>query len=68
MPSKLEVKVVPEVPRSELESVVNQEIVEFDRFFQGLGNDKIVRSEVAIIKTFLAWKLNLGEEAWRSDR
>jgi len=41
------------------EQEVDVDIQEFNEWFQGLGNDPLVRSEVAIIKTYLAWKLGL---------
>jgi len=56
MPSKLEVRVDLE-EGGPLESVVDADIMEFDAYFQSLGNDPIVRSEVAILKTYLYWRL-----------
>lgn len=40
-----------------VEEEVNQSIKQFDAWFQGLGNDPIVRGEFAIIKTYLYYKL-----------
>lgn len=62
MTSKLEVLVKTAgsvgVPQGrELEAFVDEDIKEFDSYFQGLGNDPLVRSEAAIIKTYLHWKL-----------
>jgi hypothetical protein len=39
-----------------LESVVEADIREFESWFQAQGNDPLVRSEVAILKTYLWWK------------
>lgn len=41
----------------QLEQSVNDDIRRFEAWFQGLGNDPMVRSEVAILKTYLYWKL-----------
>ena len=45
--------------RLELEGKVDADILEFSEFFKSLGNDGLARSEKAIIKTYLAWKLGL---------
>lgn len=47
----------------DIERLVDEEIAEFDQFFRELGNDPIVRSERAIIKTYLAYKLGLVKKA-----
>jgi len=44
------------------EQAVNQDIAEFDQFFQGLGNEPLNKFEVAIVKTYCAWKLGLTQE------
>lgn len=49
---------LPEGP-SAYERLVDVDIEEFDKFFQSLGNQPIVRGEKAIIKTYLAYKLGL---------
>jgi hypothetical protein len=79
MVAKLEVHAVPEDPtelpifnsgeeahrhlNKMLEEAVNEDIKSFDTFFQGLGNDPLVRSEVAIIKTWLWWHLRAVEKS-----
>jgi hypothetical protein len=57
------------VPRETLEGAVDDELKKFDEWFQGLGNDPLVKGERAIIKTYLAWKLGVvhGQEASRTD-
>jgi hypothetical protein len=50
-------------PQGEVEHAVEEDIRRFDAWFRGLGNDPIVRSEVAILKTYLWWKLRGGEDA-----
>lgn len=47
----------------DVERLVDEEIAEFDHFFQEIGNDPVVRSERAIIKTYLAYKLGLVKKA-----
>lgn len=43
------------------EKVVDADIESFNKWFQGLGNDPLIKSERAIIKTWLAWKLDLAK-------
>lgn len=69
MASKLEVLVkspdrLDPLQGRELEQVVDEDIMEFNEYFKELGNDPIVRSEVAIIKTYLHWKMRVkkGEQ------
>ena len=50
-----------EVQPHDVEKTVDQDIEDFNEFFRGLGNEPIIRSEKAIIKTFLAWKLGLAK-------
>ena len=38
------------------EATVDADIASFDAWFQGLGNDALVRSEKAVIKTYLFFK------------
>jgi hypothetical protein len=46
-----------------LEGVVEEDIRSFEAWFRVKGNDPLVRSEVAILKTYLWWKThNEGEE------
>lgn len=61
MAAKLEVCCVDLAEGEQLEGAVNEDIRAFDTFFQSLGNDPMVRSEVAIIKTYLHYKLK-GEK------
>ena len=46
----------------ELEKLVDADIEAFSTFFQTLGNDPVIRSEKAIIKTYLAYKLGVGKK------
>lgn len=48
--------------REELETSVSEDLAAFDAWFQSLGNDPLVRSEVAILKTYLYFKLK-GQES-----
>ena len=43
----------------DVQKTVDADISAFDNAFQQLGNDRLVRGEKAIIKTYLAWKLGL---------
>lgn len=40
-----------------LEGTVDAEIRAFDKWFQAKGNDPLVKSEVAILKTYFWYKL-----------
>jgi hypothetical protein len=40
-----------------LEAAVNEDIQRFDEWFKAKGNDPLVRSEIAILKTFVWYKL-----------
>ena len=43
--------------RAVVEAAVDAEIATFDQFFQNeLQNDPLIRSELAILKTYLFWK------------
>lgn len=42
---------------AKLEEDVEADIKTFETWFQSLDNDPLVRSEVAILKTYLYWKL-----------
>ncbi len=58
MSDKLRVEVqTPVSSGSDLEKVVDEDINEFDEYFKSLGNDPVVRSERAILKTYLHWKV-----------
>lgn len=46
-----------------LEPIVDADIAEFDKYFQSIGNEPVVRSEKAIIKTYLHWKLKGARDA-----
>lgn len=48
--------VVCTAPEEALEAAVDKELVAFDEWFQSRGNDPIVRSERAILKTYLWYK------------
>jgi hypothetical protein len=45
------------------ENQVDQDISQFNDWFQTKGNEALARSEYAIIKTYLAWKLGLAKGA-----
>lgn len=45
----------------DLEADVDEDIKKFDAYFQSLGNDPMVGSEKAIIKTYLHFKIK-GEK------
>jgi hypothetical protein len=44
------------------ERVVDGELDSFERFMQSIGNEGLARAERAILKTYLAWKLGVGQE------
>lgn len=39
-----------------LEKAVDEDIAAFDEFFRSIGNENLVPSEWAILKTYLWWK------------
>ena len=39
-----------------LKAEVDQDIAEFELWFQGLGNDALVNSETAILRTYVYFK------------
>lgn len=57
-----------------LESAVEEDIRSFETWFRDKGNDPLVRSEIAILKTYLWWKTHSegdqdnGPETSRGDR
>ena len=51
----------PSEAHKTLEATVDADIRKFEEYFKGLGNDPLVRSEVAILKTYLHYKIN-GEK------
>lgn len=51
-----------EVARELSEMVVDADLEVFSKVMESLGNDGLARPERAIIKTYLAWKLGLGQE------
>lgn len=53
--------------QDELEPAVGRDLQKFETWFRGLGNDPLVRSEFAILKTYLYWKLR-GEEHAKASR
>jgi hypothetical protein len=59
--SSLITKVTSQHSGETLEQVVDQEIEIFEAWFRELGNEPIVRSERAILKTYLWWKTHPGE-------
>jgi hypothetical protein len=46
----------------ELEAVVDEDVERFNEWFQGLGNGPLVKSERAIVKTYLAYKTKPEKE------
>lgn len=63
MPGELKIeasigaKTNAELSGDELFTVVNEDLKAFNEYFQGLGNDPLVRSEMAAITTYLHWKI-----------
>ena len=49
--------------KANLLAAVTEEISEFDKWFQSLGNQPLVKSETAILKTYFAYKLGLAKGA-----
>lgn len=47
----------------DLEEMVDEDIANFDKFFQGLGNDPLSMFEKAAIKTYLFYKTHGESEA-----
>jgi hypothetical protein len=55
---------VGELKGEELESVVDEDIKRFDKFFQEeLKNEPMRKDEKAILKTYLWWKANRDSHA-----
>jgi hypothetical protein len=46
-------------PPEKVEEAVDQDIQAFNQYFQGIGMEPLSRSESAIIKSYLAWKLKV---------
>ncbi len=42
---------------------VDDEIGRFNTFFQGLKNDGLTRFEIAILKSFITWKLKYEKDS-----
>lgn len=61
------IQVQSTIPKEALEEGVDQEIQEFDAWFQSLGNSPLVKGERAIIKTYLAWKLKVSDGEKSTD-
>jgi hypothetical protein len=53
------IKVEREDEKTPVEQDVDEDIRQFNEWFQTLGNDPLSRPERAIIKTYLAYKLGL---------
>lgn len=43
---------------AELAEMIDEDIERFDKYFQGLGNDPLIRFEKAVLKTYLFHKLH----------
>ncbi len=52
-------KVTTDAANEALESTVDEDLLRFEEYFRGLGNDPLVRSEKAILKTYLHYKLRI---------
>jgi hypothetical protein len=50
----------------DLNEMIDAEIAEFNRYFQSIGNDPLIKFEIAAIKTFLMWKTH-GEQRAPSE-
>ncbi len=55
------IEVKTDVQVEEQEKTVDEEIAAFDAWFQSKGNDPLVKSERAILKTYFWYKLR-GEK------
>lgn len=56
------VKVQTEQPGGEAQKVeVDLDIQEFDKWFQAQGNEPLVRSEKAILSTYVYWKTHVDK-------
>lgn len=51
------IDVTTTVADEQLEATVDGEIATFDAWFQGRGNSPLVKSEIAILKTYFWYKL-----------
>lgn len=63
MTHQVQVQITPtdQPNRSEIENTVDEDIRQFDLFFQkALRNDPMIGAEKAIIKTYLAYKLGIA--------
>jgi hypothetical protein len=49
-------------PPADLERTVELDIENFNSWFRSLGNEPLVRSEFAILKTYLFWKVKGSDE------
>lgn len=47
-------------PKEKLEEEVNDDLRFFEEWFKAQGNAPLVHSEVAILKTWIWWHLNVG--------
>lgn len=57
------VEVKAECAPEDLERTVMADIGSFDTWFRSLGNEALVRPEIAILKTYLHWKIKGGQYA-----
>ena len=53
------IQVTADVAPEELEALVDADIVAFDRYFQSMGNDPLLKAEKAIIKTYMFFQLRV---------
>jgi hypothetical protein len=64
----MSIQVTVEVEEHGLEATVDADIRRFGAYFQSLGNDPLVRSEIAILKTYMHWKVKVeGHGAKAAD-
>lgn len=45
-----------------VEKVVDRDLAEFAEFMRSISSEGLAHPELAILKTYLAWKLGLGTE------
>lgn len=51
----------------DLEGAVGDDLHSFEEWFKSLGNDPLVKGEIAILKTYLWWKLKGTKDGSQSS-
>lgn len=64
----LSAEVLDQINRKKTEEIVDEEIEKFNTWFRSLGNDPLVRSEIAAVKTFIWYKLFAGKDGTQTNR